>query len=152
MQQIDQVAHHGDHNARYRAHNRRERDKTRFPCSNEGAQAPGDFESIGHFSNQDASAIVRVLSTGGHAKFDFPVQPQTPDRGDNRWQMWRPERLLGQAGPLSGRTGAKRDGKVRCTNEVPANRPKMPRSQRFFAIRRILGFRRINSAGPRKRA
>ena len=32
--------------------------------SNEGAQAPGYFESLGHFSNQDASAIVRVLLYG----------------------------------------------------------------------------------------
>jgi hypothetical protein len=78
MQQIDQVAHRGNYEAGDGAHNGCERDKTRFPCSNEGAQAPGNFESVGHFSNQDASAIVRVLLTGGHAKFYFSVQPQTP--------------------------------------------------------------------------
>jgi hypothetical protein len=75
MQQIDQVAHRGHHQAGYCADHRRKRDEARFPCSNEGAQAPGYFESVGHFSNQDGSAIVRVLLMGGHAKFYFPVQP-----------------------------------------------------------------------------
>ncbi len=75
MQQIDQIAHRGDHQAGDGADQGRQCDKARFPRTNEGAQAPGYLESVGHFSNQDASAIVRVLSTGGHAKFYFSLQP-----------------------------------------------------------------------------
>jgi len=58
VQQIDQVAHRRHHQAGDGADQCRERDKARFPCSNEGAEAPRYFESVGHFSNQDAPAIV----------------------------------------------------------------------------------------------
>ena len=58
VQQIDCRAHRGDDQSSEDADQRRQADKTRFPCSDQGAQAPRYFESVGHFCNQDASAIV----------------------------------------------------------------------------------------------
>ena len=55
MQQIDGRAHGGDDQAADDADQRRQRDQTRFPRPDEGAQAPGYFKPMGHFSNQDAS-------------------------------------------------------------------------------------------------
>jgi hypothetical protein len=73
MQQVDKVPHHSDDQAGNETDQDRQRDEARFSRSNEGAEAPGYLESVSHFSNQDASVIVRVLSTGGHAKFYFSV-------------------------------------------------------------------------------